>query len=123
HGKGRIWRLRWRSAPADDGLRPSQVAKRPTRELRDLLSDPRRPIRDAAGEALAHRGAEGKQILAGVFQNGADTRARTQALWAGLRLEGQDARTLLRAGLADLAPEVRGEAAHWLGRLGAEPNG
>src|SRR5205807_5889554 len=26
HGQGRIWRLRWKDAPIDDGLRPSKVS-------------------------------------------------------------------------------------------------
>ncbi len=67
HGKGRIWRIRWKSAPPDDGLRPSQVGGRDNGQLRLLLADARRPIRDAAGDAIALRGEKGKEILAGVL--------------------------------------------------------
>jgi putative membrane-bound dehydrogenase-like protein len=116
HGKGRIWRIRWKSAPADDGLRPSHVAGRNSRELRALLADPRRPIRDAAGEALA-RQAEGREILAGVLTDRKDTRLRMHALWAAAELgRKKDARELLHEGLSDPAPEVRGEAASLLGQ-------
>src|SRR5207249_659977 len=48
HGKGRIWRVRMKDAPKDDGLRPSKVAGLETEQLRKLLSDPRREIRAAA---------------------------------------------------------------------------
>jgi putative membrane-bound dehydrogenase-like protein len=118
HGKGRIWRIRWKSAPADDGLRPSHVAGRDNRQLRALLADPRRPIRDAAGEAIAQQSVEAKEILAGVLADRKDTRPRMHALWAAAKISRKkDAMDLLRQGLSDPAPEVRGEAASLLGHL------
>jgi putative membrane-bound dehydrogenase-like protein len=118
HGKGRIWRIRWKSAPADDGLRPLKVEGQDSRQLRALLADPRRPIRDAAGEALAQKVPEGRGILARALADRKDTRLRMQALWAAANLgRKKDAMGLLSQALSDPASEVRGEAASLFGRM------
>src|SRR5262249_38695870 len=56
HGKGRIWRIRMKKPPADDGLRASKVATlKDSAKLRELLHHPKAEIRAAAGDALAQR--------------------------------------------------------------------
>jgi len=111
HGKGRIWRLRMKSPPADDGLRASQLAGMENAKLRQLLSHPRREIRAAAGEVLAHKGLAGEKILTEVLRTEPSARARVQALWAAEKMEWYVAALLHSSALSDASPEVRGEAA------------
>jgi putative membrane-bound dehydrogenase-like protein len=115
HGKGRIWRVRARRPPADDGLRPSGVTALGPRRLEALLSDPRRDVRAAAGQALAAHGASGRAVLARVVRHLTDVRARLQALWSLTRSDLPGDAALLAECLDDTAPEVRGEAAALLG--------
>jgi putative membrane-bound dehydrogenase-like protein len=117
HGKGRVWRLRMKQPPADDGLRPAGIAGMDVEKLRPLLLHPRREIRAAAGDALARAGARGKQALAGALQDEADVRARLQALWTSTKLGPTAATESLTVALKDAAPEVRGEAVQLLGAL------
>jgi putative membrane-bound dehydrogenase-like protein len=117
HGKGRIWRLRMKQPPADDGLRPAKIAALDIPKLRPLLTHPRREIRAAAATALARKGEAGRAVLAGVLKEETDVRARVQALWAAAQLEREPALDLVSRALHDAAPEVRAEAAQLLGSL------
>jgi putative membrane-bound dehydrogenase-like protein len=117
HGKGRIWRLRMKKPPADDGLRPAAVAGLDVEKLRRLLSHPKREIRSVTADALAHAGQRGRLALAGALKEETDLRARMQALWASTTLEPPAATDLLTSALKDGSPEVRGEAARLLGGL------
>lgn len=109
HGKGRLWRLRMKKPPEDDGLRPGKVAALDAGRLKELLGHPRREIRDAATDALAAKGTASRDLLAGVLKGKGDARAKVQALWAAARI-GKDANDLLFAALDDPAAEVRAEA-------------
>jgi putative membrane-bound dehydrogenase-like protein len=115
HGKGRIWRLRMKKTPADDGLRPAAIASLDVEKLRPLLHHPKREIRAAAGDALAHAGERGRTALAGALRDETDLRARMQTLWASATLEPAAATELLTSALKDATPEVRGEAVRLLG--------
>ncbi len=117
HGKGRIWRVRMKDRPKDDDLRPSKVAGLNVAATLNLLNDPRRDIRLAAAEALAHQGAESEKALLIVLKNGADVRTRLAALWGLARGEPSVAGERIESALDDAAPEVRGEAARLLGSL------
>lgn len=112
HGKGRIWRIRMKQPPADDGLRPSQVAGLGDARLAKLLGHPKIEIRAAATEAVAKNGRPSKDILAGVFRSKTETRAKLHALWAN-SLGKRDA-DLFLAALDDTEPEVRAEAVRLL---------
>ncbi len=113
HGFGRIWRIRMKDRPRDDGLRPSKLANLSAEELFKLMGDPRGEIRRAAAEALAGKGRQGQSTLAAALQS-ADVRTRMDALWGTARLE---LKTIPFAGaLDDAVLEVRGEAARMLGR-------
>ncbi len=107
HGKGRIWRLRSKDAPTDDGLRPSRIAGLNAAEQRRLLSDGRQLIRQAAAEALADGGPAGRNVLLETLLAAGDTRARLHCLWAltrvGLGLEA--ARKALHATKAEIRAE------------------
>jgi putative membrane-bound dehydrogenase-like protein len=115
HGKGRVWRLRMRHPPTDDGLRPAQVRTVDVTRLRDLLRHPKEEIRRAAGAALARKGSESDPILAAVLRDEHDSRARVQALWSAARRHTPTTAEMLTLGLRDSAPEVRAEAARLLG--------
>ena len=109
HGKGRLWRLRMKKPPEDDGLRPGKVAALDAGRLKELLGHPRREIRDAATDALAAKGTASRDLLAEVLKGKGEARAKVQVLWAAARI-GKDANDLLFAALDDPAAEVRAEA-------------
>jgi putative membrane-bound dehydrogenase-like protein len=112
HGKGRIWRVRMKDPPPDDGLRPSAIASLDPARQKRLLYDTRQPIRQAAAEALAGGGPRGQETLLKTLMQRDDTRARLQCLWALTRAGrgAEAARRVLDAGAA----EVRAEAVNIL---------
>jgi putative membrane-bound dehydrogenase-like protein len=117
HGKGRIWRIHMKEMPKDDGLRPSTVAGLTMKELRKLLSDPRRDIRSAAANALAVMDRAGEEALVAALKDSPDVRTRLHALWGLDRLPPAAIFRFLSMCLEDTAPEVRAEAARILGPL------
>ena len=117
HGKGRLWRIRMKEPPKDDGLRPSKLAALDVEHLGKLLGDPRGDIRRAAVDALAANGAEGGKILIAAMKENADVRKRVAVLQGIARLDPAIARQPLSAALDDGAPEVRGEAARLVGPM------
>jgi putative membrane-bound dehydrogenase-like protein len=117
HGKGRVWRLRMKTPPPDDGLRVSQVASLKPQRLRDLLGHPKREIRAAAGAAFARDGAASELVLSEVLHRNRDPRARLEALWALIRSDLPDSKKVRRLPVYDSASEVRAEAVRSLGEL------
>jgi putative membrane-bound dehydrogenase-like protein len=113
HGKGRVWRIRQRKPPADDGLRPSQVAALDAAKWPALLGHPKQEIRAAATRALASKGAAAKDALAAVLKGKSEPRAKLHALWAAAGIGGETA-DLISPATDDPAPEVRAEAVHLL---------
>jgi putative membrane-bound dehydrogenase-like protein len=113
HGKGRIWRIRAKTSPKDDGQLPSKVAGLVPDKLGPLLGHPKQAIRAAATRALASKGPTNKEILASVLKGKSDTRAKLHALWAAARL-GNDGAALINQAMDDAAAEVRAEAVHLL---------
>lgn len=112
HGKGRIWRIRMKNPPKDDGLRPSKVAGLETDRLIALLGHPKREIRDAATEALAGKGASNEKVeaaLVGIIRRNGDARTKLQALWAAART-GRVGKSGLEVAITASEPEVRAEA-------------
>jgi len=102
HGKGRIWRIRMKKPPKDDGLRASQVAKLDdVKKLGKLLRHPKIEIRNAATDALAGHGKESKDGLFKLLEKGDDIRAQLQAL-----------RALVdpRVGMRNLSPSLLADA-------------
>jgi putative membrane-bound dehydrogenase-like protein len=116
HGHGRIWRIRMKDKPNDDGLRPSKLAVLDVEKLSHLLNDPRGEIRRAAAETLAGKRQIGEEALASALKGSNDPRARINALWGLARL-GPDAAEKLLGAANDKAPEIRGEAAQIFGRI------
>jgi putative membrane-bound dehydrogenase-like protein len=113
HGKGRLWRLRPKDPPADDGLRTSQVAALDLAKQGQLLGHPKQELRAAAAAALAGKGQPAKKLLTEVIQKSDEPRARVQALWAATRM-GDTGRDILAAAGKDTDPGVRAEAVRLL---------
>lgn len=109
HGKGRVWRIRMRNPPADDGLRPSKVAALAIDRLGPLLGHPKHEIRTAAARALASKGPASKEFIASVLKGKSDKRAKLHALWAAALL-GRETSDIISAAKDDAEPEVRAEA-------------
>lgn len=114
HGKGRLWRIRWKDAPPVD-IQLADVEKKSKADLRKLLGHPRIEIRSAAARKLAAM-TEIADLLTSVLKEEVNLRARIHALHAAASLPGNDGiGILMRAFEGDDAPEVRGEAARLLG--------
>lgn len=113
HGKGKIWRLRMKEPPADDGLRASKVVTLEPARLQVLLGHAKQEIRAAASEALAGKGADSKKAIA-ASQRDVNPRVRIHALWAAA-LNDKLREQIVPLSLVDPASELRGEAIRLLG--------
>jgi len=122
HGKGKLWRIRMKNPPKDDGLRPSKVAAMDEESLAKLLADPRGDIRKAAAEAIASKGAKGAKLLLDHVAADDHTRERINAVWGMGRLEPSLARKVLFLTLRHKSPAVSSEAIHVLGTLITSPD-
>jgi putative membrane-bound dehydrogenase-like protein len=111
HGKGRIWRIRMKDPPKDDGLRPSKVAKLEVEQLSKLLENPRGEVRLAAAQRLAGKGKKGEEALARALQQGKEATTRISALWGLARCDSETAGKHLSIAEKDGSAVVRAEAA------------
>jgi putative membrane-bound dehydrogenase-like protein len=123
HGKGRIWRIRMKQRPKEDGLRVSGIqASLGVEKLAALLHHPRQEIRRTAGAALVQI-PEGIPVLSRAVQQEADPRARVEALWALVKREPAHASQWALLAKSDTLPLVRGEAVRLYGQfLPANPD-
>jgi putative membrane-bound dehydrogenase-like protein len=117
HGKGRIWRIHVKNAPADDGLRPSKVVDLELEKLQALLHHPKREIRAAAAEGLLKKETPEWNVLTTAVRKEPGVRARLQSLWAVSELKKPLVLPVVRDALKDRSPEVRAEAARLFGEL------
>jgi putative membrane-bound dehydrogenase-like protein len=117
HGQGRIWRIRMKNPPEDDGLRPSGLANLGPEKLRPLLHHPKREIRAAAAEALWKKETHGQDVLLGAIRRERDERARVQALWTLAQEKGPSRASFVASVLKDPTVTVRAEAARLLGEM------
>lgn len=129
HGRGRIWRLRMKNPPKDDGLRVSQVAAKDAsayfrmnailamrslqsgKYLLPVLGDADPFLASAALYALG-KSEQVPYLLANT--QGADPRVRVGILLALRRAGTGEARKAVPAFLTDGDPEVRRAAIQWL---------
>lgn len=124
HGKGRIWRIRMKEPPADDGIRASQMPKLEVEKLRELLAHRKIEIRQAAADALVER-ARGNpkmadQILETVrdaVRQRRDLRGRLHALWAGVQIDPNLARQCVAELFRDTPVELRSELSRFFASL------
>jgi len=119
HGKGRLWRIRAKSAAGDTPLSLVEIEKLEPDQLKALLINPRREVRLAAAETLAGREQKPAPLL-WVIKNHSDPLARLHAIWAlASQWEGwpgQKTHEMLTDALSDSAAEVRAEVAALAGR-------
>ena len=131
-GKGRIYRI-GDPAMAKDPLRletrdllAAGFEKRSVGELVKLLSHADQRIRLRAQFALVDKGAPGESAFKGVLKSKGDLMAKVHAYWGlGQRFRREaspshrrELASVFLRGLADAAPELRGEAAKALGEAG-----
>lgn len=83
--------------------------------LATLLTDPRPAVVARATDALARIGAAAVPAVDGVLTRSATPAVRQQALWTLTRIDGDEARRAVRAGLGDLDAGVRQTACHVVG--------
>jgi len=84
-------------------------------DLATLLTDPRPAVVARATDALARGGAAVVPAVRDVFAASATPAVRQQALWTLARIDGDEARRAVRAGLGDRDAGVRQTACHVVG--------
>ena len=83
--------------------------------LATLLTDPRPAVVARATDALARIGAAAVPAVDGVLTRSATPAVRQQALWTLARIDGDEARRVVRGGLGDPDAGVRQTACHVAG--------
>jgi putative membrane-bound dehydrogenase-like protein len=81
-------------------------------ELSGLLGDPRPAVRHRVQDALARLGRDATPALSDAVRGAPSAEARRDAVWAATRIDGDDARAVARAALADPDEMVRQVALH-----------
>jgi putative heme-binding domain-containing protein len=107
--RGGLFRVRWAQAPRIQdpwGRQLDWPALKP-RQLAALLCDPRPAVRDRAGFAMAVWGREAIDALSGVLRNGADSTAKTAAVWALAAIGLEYLESSLRSGRRPSADDLR----------------
>jgi putative membrane-bound dehydrogenase-like protein len=84
-------------------------------DLAALLADPRPAVVARATDALARIGAAAVPAVDGVLTRSVTPAVRQQALWTLARIDGDEARRVVRAGLGDPDAGVRQTACHVAG--------
>jgi putative membrane-bound dehydrogenase-like protein len=111
---GGVYRVRRTGAKAVSdarGLKLDWSNATPT-ALAERLSDARPAVRRRAVHELARRGPTAVPAVAQVRAASRDVGARARAVWTLARIEGDDARTAIRAALTDADETVRQAAIH-----------
>ena len=125
HTYGRIWRLDDQKAAASPErietkrLLAANFTNSKDEELGEILKNPDMRVRMKAQFELAKRGKDGAAIFQKMISQRANQLARINAVWGMSQLARQDkkwARPLLPL-LKDADPEIRAQAAKWLGDM------
>ncbi len=128
---GRIWKLDDKNAAASPArkltkeLLAADFTKRNVDDLGELLKNPDMRVRLKAQFELVKRGNKGAAIFQKIFQQKENQLARVQAIWGTSQLARQDkkyAGSLLPL-LQDSDPEIRAQAAKWLGDIRYKESG
>ncbi|MDB5241579.1 MAG: heme-binding protein [Spirosoma sp.] len=120
---GRIWKLddKAGAASADRQRTKTLLAEkfgtRSETDLGQLLKNPDMRVRQKAQFELAKRGAKGADIFTASIKQTDNQLARVHGIWGISQLARQEARygQLLMPLLGDNDPEIRAQAAKWLG--------
>jgi putative membrane-bound dehydrogenase-like protein len=115
--KGAIYRVSRKDAPKLDDPRGLALKWEgaAAEELAKRLSDPRFAVRDRAVHELGKLGAKALPALGVTCPRAATATARRNAVWALTRMDGEEARTLVRGRLSDGEMTVRLAAAYAVG--------
>ncbi|GAB3642869.1 DUF7133 domain-containing protein [Spirosoma arcticum] len=122
---GRIWKLDDKAGAAGaDRLRTKtllaeNMSKRGETALGELLKNPDMRVRQKAQFELAKRGAKGATVFTAAIGQTANQLARVHGIWGISQLARQDKQyaKLLLPLLTDADPEIRAQAAKWLGDI------
>jgi putative membrane-bound dehydrogenase-like protein len=111
---GAIYRVRKQGAKKVDDPRGQKLAweKMSEGEVARLLDDPRPAVRHQAMRVLADRGGEALPALVNLVRDGRTAEARRNAVWAATRIDGPDARRLVRVALSTPDVTVRQVGLH-----------
>lgn len=120
---GRIWKLDdkdgagWAARELTQKLLAEDFTKRKAKELGDLLENPDMRVRQKAQFELAKRGSEGAKEFKKSIKQKDHQLARVHGIWGISQLARQDQQyaKLLLPLLKDQDPEIRAQAAKWLG--------
>ncbi|WP_162053421.1 DUF7133 domain-containing protein [Pontibacter pamirensis] len=122
---GRIWKLDdedgavWPERQLTQKLLAEDFTQRKEKELGELLKNPDMRVRQKAQFELAKRGAKGASVLQRSIRQKNNQLARVHGIWGISQLARQDkkyAKVLLPL-LKDSDPEIRAQAAKWLGDI------
>ena len=125
HNYGRIWKLDDKNAAASEERKQTKTllaadfTKSKDDELGEILKNPDMRVRMKAQFELAKRGEKGHTVFQKSLAQTANQLARVQAIWGISQLARQDknyAKSLLPL-LKDSDPEIRAQAAKWLGDI------
>lgn len=125
HNYGRIWKVDDSTGAADPvrkttkTLLAADFSQRKEAELGQLLSNPDMRVRLKAQFELVKRQAKGNEIFLQALKQTGNQLARVHAIWGISQLARQDkkyAATLVPV-LKDNDPEIRAQAAKWLGDI------
>jgi putative membrane-bound dehydrogenase-like protein len=107
HGKGRLWRIRWKDRPAGKEVSLGALDREDTAKLKALLRHPRREVRFAAAQALAVREKKPGELLLPIVRDDPDPLARLHALWQLAAARSPAVAAAILVTLSDKAAEVR----------------
>lgn len=122
---GRIWKLDDKNAAASEERKQTKTllatdfSKSKEDELSEILKNPDMRVRMKAQFELAKRGANGHAVFQKLLGQRDNQLARVNAIWGISQLARQDknyAKSLLPL-LQDNDPEIRAQAAKWLGDI------
>jgi putative membrane-bound dehydrogenase-like protein len=124
-GYGRIWKLDEKNAASlpqrlqTKTLLASNFAERKDEDLGELLKNPDMQVRLKAQFELVKRKSSGTAIFQKALNQTANTLARIHAIWGISQLARQEMKNapLLLPLLQDKDPEIRAQAAKWLGDI------
>ncbi|MCY7352602.1 MAG: HEAT repeat domain-containing protein [Cytophagaceae bacterium] len=120
---GRIWKLddkdgaSWADRQRTKTLLAEAFGSRSETDLGELLKNPDMRVRQKAQFELASRGAKGAEIFTASTRQTSNQLARVHGIWGLSQLARQDQKyaQILLPLLQDSDPEIRAQAAKWLG--------
>ncbi|RPD41703.1 DUF7133 domain-containing protein [Chitinophaga barathri] len=125
HNYGRIWKLDHKDAAGTairnevKTLLAADFSSRKETDLGKLLSSPDMRVRMKAQFELVKRGEKGAELFKQALQPGDNQLSRIHAIWGISQLARKDKQyaTALLPLLKDADPEIRAQAAKWLGDI------